>query len=208
LPTEQGPGVNGYIVPFPNIYALGPNIKGFAKAGATNYFPEGNAESNGGEMAELKTYVITKLLWDPTLNDTALIEEFIAGYYGPAGNSVQEYVDAFAEAAGPSAGGTGEERRFLDSACVNVADRPWATGGKGVVTLAHPDGTYDVNLTAANRTDVVSWAYLEPCEHGGALKGKMYVDMAAESCDVSQNGTHSGWACGYLTPDATMRGLR
>lgn len=188
---------------------LGPNIKNFAKAGATNYFPEGNSESNGGELAELKTYIITKLLWDPTTNDTALIEEFVSGYYGAAGPSVQEYVDAFAEAAGPSAGGTGEERRFLGGACVNVADRPWATGGKGVITLAHPDGTYNVNLTAVNRTDVVSWVYIEPCKPSpGALRGKMLVDMAAESCDVMQNGTHSGWACGYLTPNATMRGLR
>ena len=38
----------------------------------------------GGELAELKTYLITKLLWDQTLNETALIDEFLAGYYGAA----------------------------------------------------------------------------------------------------------------------------
>lgn len=196
----------GYIVPFPNYYTFGANLRGFAKAGARNYFPEGNAESNGGEMAELKTYVITKLLWDPTLNDTALIEEFLDGYYGTAGASVKEYIDAFAEAAGPSAGGDGEERRFLSGACVVVADRPWAAGGTGNVTLAHPDGTYSVNTSGVSQT--ISWVYLQSCKAGGGLKGKMYVDMAAESCDVPQNGTHSGWACGYITPNATMRGLR
>ena len=110
--------------------------------------------------------------------------------------------------------------------------------------MAHPDGTYDVNITtasgggaatqtdgvlttaavgargaasqaegvmitpAAGQTEGVSWVYLQPCAPGGALQGKMYIDMAAESCDVVQNGTHSGWACGYLTPNATMRGLR
>ena len=31
-------------------------------------------------MAELKTYVLSKLFWDPSLNDTALIEGFMHGY--------------------------------------------------------------------------------------------------------------------------------
>ena len=29
-----------------------------------------------------------------------------------------------------------------------------------------------------------------------------------ESCGLPQNGSHSGWACGYLTPPAVLRGLR
>ena len=32
--------------------------------------------------------------------------------------------------------------------------------------------------------------------------------MMAESCGVVQNGSHSGWACGYLTPGAIIKGLR
>ena len=50
----QGPGANGYIVPFPNLYTFGPNIKGFAKAGATNYFPEGEASSNGNNTQSIR----------------------------------------------------------------------------------------------------------------------------------------------------------
>ena len=30
----------------------------------------------------------------------------------------------------------------------------------------------------------------------------------AESCGVVLNGSHNGWACGYLTPDAILGGLR
>jgi hypothetical protein len=152
---------------------------------------------------------------------------------------------AFVDAAAPSAsfgdGGTDEpggERRFAPGACVRVADRVWAEGGAGVVTMAHPDGTYDVNVTAVRSAvespQTMSWFYLQPCEgvglqskvatppalpvwpcvnstaadNGKGTAGKLYVDMAAESCGIMQNGTHSGWACGYLTPPAVMRGLR
>ena len=119
------------MLPYPNYFVIGPNIRGFAAAGATNYFPEGEEESNGGEMAELKTYVVSKMLWDPTLNDTALVAEFLAGYYGPAAGSMREYMDAFVEAAAPSAAGGGGERRFARGDCVRVADRVWARGGWG-----------------------------------------------------------------------------
>ena len=71
---------------------LGQNIKDFAKMGATNYFPEGEPDSNGGEMAELKTYLITKLLWNPSLNATALVHEFLSLYYGRAAPMMQLYL--------------------------------------------------------------------------------------------------------------------
>ena len=202
-------GLDGYMIPFPNYHILGPNIKGFAEAGATNYYPEGETESNGGEMAALKTYIISKLLWDPAANATALTTEFLDGYYGKAAGAMQEYIDAFTDAAAPSSAG---ERRFAKQACVEVGDRPWAKGGRGFVTMAHPDGTYEVNMTslgAPSHPDVVSWVYLQHCDqaHSG-MNHTLLVDMMAESCGVMQNGSHVGWACGYLTPMATMRGLR
>ena len=156
-------------------------------------------------------------------------------------------MDAFVEAAAPSAPGKGKERRFVVGACVQVEARPWAAGGKGVVTTAHPDGTYNVNISTAEaessggpaHPDVVSWVYLQPCdgsrsEDQARADGRLLVDMAAvstallpsrlcaclvneqltghrcnqESCGLPQNGSHSGWACGYLTPPAVLRGLR
>ena len=44
----------------------------------------GNPVSTGGELAELKTHIITKLLWDPNLDSAALFTEFLQGYYGAA----------------------------------------------------------------------------------------------------------------------------
>ena len=149
-------------------------------------------------MAELKTYVLSKLFWDPSLNDTALVHDFINGYYGPAAGSVREYMEAFVETAAPSAAGKGKERRFVVGACVQVEARPWAAGGKGVVTTAHPDGTYSVNMSTAEEPDdsggpahpdVVSWVYLQPCdgsrsEDQARADGRLLVDMAAVSTQL------------------------
>lgn len=237
---------------------LAQNIKDFAKMGATNYFPEGEPNSNGGEMAELKAYLITKLLWQPSLNATALVHEFISLYYGPAAPMIQLYVDSFSKAAAPSAvhpdtagGGNHVERRFALGECVHVANRPWAKGGQGRVSAVHADGTYEVKFDVGNddrggrierrrgtdgnqdhnkggpaHPDVVSWVYLSNnCSahntagrrdlrrahhqaRGGGRGKWLYSDMMAESCGVIQNGSHSGWACGYLTPGAILKGLR
>ena len=155
------------------------------------------------------------MLWDPTLNDTALISDFLEGYYGPAAVHMRAYMDVVADAASPSS----DEVRFAQGDCVHVADRQWAAGGEGEVTMAHPDGTYDVHLTSADRAPshphAVSWVYLRACTaNSGAARdtagaiGSKFVDMVAESCAVPQNGSHDGWACGYLTPAVVMRGLR
>ena len=108
-------------------------------------------------MAELKTYIVTKLLWNPSLNGTALVHEFVSHYYGPAAPMMQQYIDIFANAAAPSAvypeagrDGTDVERRFANGECVHVADRPWAQGGQGRVTAVHADGTYEVKLNASD----------------------------------------------------------
>ena len=45
-------------------------------------------------MAELKDFVLAEKLWDPSLNTSLLIEEFLVGYYGSTGASyVRQHLD-------------------------------------------------------------------------------------------------------------------
>jgi hypothetical protein len=44
-------------------------------------------------MAELRAWVLAKLLWDPTRDGQALIDEFIEGYYGPAAPHIRNYLN-------------------------------------------------------------------------------------------------------------------
>ena len=47
-------------------------------------FEEGDEGHRGGDMEELKNWLIGKMLWDPTLDPEALIQQFLAGYFGEA----------------------------------------------------------------------------------------------------------------------------
>lgn len=81
------------LAPFPNLYVLKSNINLFISNGVTSVFEEANNFSPGGEMAELRTYIIAKTLWNPEYDTDKAIDEFLAAYYGPAAPYVRQYVD-------------------------------------------------------------------------------------------------------------------
>ena len=81
-----------YIMPHPNLRVLGPNVKFFVDHSVKGLFEQGAYTSNGAEMAELRAWVLAKLLWNPELDGQELIDEFIAGYYGPAGPHIKDYL--------------------------------------------------------------------------------------------------------------------
>jgi hypothetical protein len=81
-----------HIMPHPNLRVLGPNVKFFADHNVKGIFEQGAYTTNGAEMAELRAWVLAKLLWDPKRNGQELIDEFIEGYYGPAGPHIKAYL--------------------------------------------------------------------------------------------------------------------
>ncbi|RYI04282.1 MAG: DUF4838 domain-containing protein, partial [Acetobacteraceae bacterium] len=88
-----------YPQPLPNYFVLGPNERFFRANGVRGVFEQGAYQSNGGEMAELRAWVQAQLLWNPELDDKALIDEFLKGYYGPAAGPIREYLNLMADAA-------------------------------------------------------------------------------------------------------------
>jgi hypothetical protein len=85
------------VSPFPNLHVLQPNIQFFVKNGVTAMFEQGNRDG-GGEFAELRSYMIAKLLWDPDLNIDTLMNDFLYGYYGAGGTAIRKYIDEMREA--------------------------------------------------------------------------------------------------------------
>jgi len=81
------------ILPFPNLHVLKPNIEYFIANSVTGIYEEANFFSPGGELAELRSYVIAKTLWDPSYDTDRAISEFVAGYYGPAATPIRDYID-------------------------------------------------------------------------------------------------------------------
>jgi hypothetical protein len=81
------------ILPFPNLYVLKPNINFLISNSVTGVYEEANYFSPGGELAELRAYVVAKTLWDPSYDTDQAIDEFVAGYYGAAATAIRDYID-------------------------------------------------------------------------------------------------------------------
>jgi hypothetical protein len=83
-----------YIQPFPNFDVLKPNIQFFVNHGVKGIFEEGNySGGGGGELAELRAYVMAKVLWNPGYDAQKAMNEFLVGYYGEAFAPIREYID-------------------------------------------------------------------------------------------------------------------
>ena len=81
-----------YVMPHPNLRVLGPNVKFFVDNNVKGIFEQGAYQSYGSEMAELRAWVLAKLLWEPKRDSKKLIDEFIEGYYGAAGPHIKAYL--------------------------------------------------------------------------------------------------------------------
>jgi len=87
-----------YLAPFPNVYTMQPNIRYFADMGASGIFAQGS-EGSYSDMAELKAYLLSKLLWDPYIDPHQIIGEFVNGYYKNAAPYIMKYLQVITEAA-------------------------------------------------------------------------------------------------------------
>ena len=82
-----------YLFIHPNLRVLGPNLRFFLENRVKGVFEQGATGTPGAEFAELRSWVLAKLLWNPHLNDRKLIDQFLNGYYGPAGKHIGAYIN-------------------------------------------------------------------------------------------------------------------
>lgn len=81
-----------FFSPFPNLYTIKPNIKFYTDNHVNALFMQANNEP-AAEMALLRSYLISKLMWKPDADENAIMNEFLNGYYGAAGPFIRQYID-------------------------------------------------------------------------------------------------------------------
>jgi hypothetical protein len=86
-----------YLAPMPNIDVMAANIRFWVKNNAEGVMLQGGYQGPA-EDDELKCWVTSKLLWDPSRDETALVQDFIAGHYGKAAPSLAVYEALLEEA--------------------------------------------------------------------------------------------------------------
>jgi hypothetical protein len=85
---------NQYLAPFPNLDELGHDLAMYRRHNVAGLFLQGaRSKGGGGELAELRAWMLARLLWNPQLDPRALIREFLGAWYGAAAPAMQQYLD-------------------------------------------------------------------------------------------------------------------
>lgn len=83
-----------YLQPFIHFHTLKDNIKFFKKVGVRGVLEQGNFAYGGGASCDdLKSYIISKLLWNPDTEIDEEMKRFFTAVYGEkSGKHIEEYV--------------------------------------------------------------------------------------------------------------------
>ncbi len=83
---------HNYLLPCPNLRVIEPNVRYFVTNGAKGAFMQAAGNANGAEFSELRAYIISNLLWDPSRSGERLMNEFLDLHYGPAAGPIREFI--------------------------------------------------------------------------------------------------------------------
>ena len=79
-----------FLAPMPNIDVIADNIRFWVENNAVGVMTQGGYQSTS-ERDEMRSWVIAKLMWDPSRDVNALVADFNNGHYGPAAPMLNEY---------------------------------------------------------------------------------------------------------------------
>ena len=86
-----------YNLPCPNVEIIGPNVKYLASNGVRGVFMQAAGDGRNTELCDLRNHLISRLLWDPSLDDRKIVDEFVSRYYGAAADDVKAYLRLIVE---------------------------------------------------------------------------------------------------------------
>lgn len=95
---DYGINFDNYLSPFPNLSTIRDNIQIFKNHGVKMHFAQINS-TLGGDMAELRPYLVSKLMWNADAPLDSLERHFCQGYYGAAAEPILRYIHMIEGAA-------------------------------------------------------------------------------------------------------------
>jgi hypothetical protein len=82
-----------YVSPHPNFGCLQGNAQFFRDNHVVGLFEQGAYQAPHAEFAELRAWILAKLLWNPDQDVEPLYRDFFEGHYGPAAKPIRQYFD-------------------------------------------------------------------------------------------------------------------
>ena len=80
-----------YTAPMPNMDVVADNIRYFVAHHATGVMEQGAYQSPASERDSMRSWVMAKLMWDPSRDVWELMQDFVWGYFGKAAPAIAEY---------------------------------------------------------------------------------------------------------------------
>jgi len=84
---------SNYLLPCPNLRVIEPNIRYFVAHNVKGVFMQAAGNALGAELSDLRNYLISGLLWDPTRSGQQLVDEFLDLHYGPAAEPIRRFIN-------------------------------------------------------------------------------------------------------------------
>ena len=94
---------SNYLLPCPNLRVIEPNVRFFVANQARGIFMQAAGNARSAELSDLRNYLISGLIWDPSRSGARLIDEFLSLHYGKAAPPIRRYLNLIhdtAEASG------------------------------------------------------------------------------------------------------------
>jgi hypothetical protein len=88
-----------YLLPCPNLRVIEPNVRFFVANQAKGVFMQAAGNAVTAELSDLRNYIISSLIWDPTRSGEKLMDEFLSLHYGKAAPLIRRYVDLIHDTA-------------------------------------------------------------------------------------------------------------
>lgn len=83
---------SAYLLPWPNLHVIGPNVKYFAANNTKAIFMQ-TPSGLGSNFSDLRNYITAKMIWDPSQSGQQLMDEFLRLHYGKAEPAIRRYLD-------------------------------------------------------------------------------------------------------------------
>lgn len=97
LVWEYTVNYHNYFMPHPTFQVIKPNLNYYKRNNTVGVYEASNPQNRNSSFDELKTYVMSKLMWDVSLDEKALIKEFCDGVYGAGSRDIQKCIDIFTD---------------------------------------------------------------------------------------------------------------
>jgi hypothetical protein len=81
-----------FLLPCANLNVIEPNMRFFASHHAKGVFMQAAYTTYAAEFSDLRNYIMSQLLWDPSKNGQVLMDEFLNLHYGIAAGPIRRFI--------------------------------------------------------------------------------------------------------------------